>query len=251
MKGKHVDPSTLRGQLLAQIRRNIAERGHHTYLIDEGTCPRFAYTIGLTTVLGAELVFAGGALYDSARLGKIFDEIVYQRRAGRTLRDVIDLDELGTFTVRKASASWTRRLLLGAHDFYGREVAAQQIVPDEDHWTIDVPDMSVPWRPARAPVWAYLDGAWSLPVPETAIVATDLAALRGAPVTSASRLDEDYWELFAGPPAEVPNEDVRGVSLATFLGTDTSLDRIIELPVGRALWRQHRADPWHARDATT
>jgi hypothetical protein len=45
------------------VDRNIALHGHHTYVVAPKAYPRFAYTIGLLPVLGAELVMAGALYY--------------------------------------------------------------------------------------------------------------------------------------------------------------------------------------------
>lgn len=63
------------------------------------------------------------------------------------------------------------------------------------------------------------------------------AALRGAPITEAARWEPDQWELFAGPGPDVRKEDVRAIPLGTLIGVDPSLDEVVRMDVGRALWR--------------
>ena len=117
-------------------------------------------------------------------------------------------------------------------------------MPDAAHWTVDVPDLSQPWSPATAPGWRWLFEPWTLPVQETSKIVTNLAALRGEPVTEAARWEEDEWELFAGSGPHVTYEDMRVVPLETLFGADPSLEPILSLPVGGALRPDSRDDEW-------
>jgi hypothetical protein len=65
------------------------------------------------------------------------------------------------------------------HYYRGKNVEAYQIVPDESHWTIDVPDLSQPWTQAQAPGWRWLKEEWKYPVSKTSVALTDLPVLRG------------------------------------------------------------------------
>jgi hypothetical protein len=125
-----------REQALERIRLNIARHGHHVYLVQGGRYPRFSYTIGLVETHGAEVVFAGGIHYMADESHLIMNAIPGQLRAGKSIDAVFEVAGHGSFTLRKADPSWTHDLLLGARDYYGREVPAYQLVPDDDHWTI-------------------------------------------------------------------------------------------------------------------
>ena len=138
-------------------------------------------------------------------------------------------------------------MLLGAYDYYGSEpIPTLQIVPDAAHWTLDVPDLAQPCSLATAPGWRWLFEPWTLPVPETSEVVTNLAALRGEPVTEVTRWDEDQWGWFAGRAPDVMEGGMRIVPLGTLLAVDPSLAPILSLPVGGALRRDSRDDEWHA-----
>jgi hypothetical protein len=57
--------------------------------------------------------------------------------------------------------------MLGAFEYYKkRDIPALQIVPDNAHWTIDVPDMSAAWSASSEPLWRWLEEPWTLPVPK-------------------------------------------------------------------------------------
>ncbi|KAB2896748.1 MAG: DUF4262 domain-containing protein [Kofleriaceae bacterium] len=235
----------LRQEALQRIRLNIARHGHHVYLVSGGgPIPRFAYTIGLSETVGAELVFAGGAAFVNEELVHIVNRIAEGRRCDRALDAVFALDALGTFTLRAADTTWVRGLLLGATDYYGRDVRAFQIVPDDEHLTIDVPDMRHRWTPAAEPAWRWHHEAWRFAIPSDSIAATTIAALQGEPIVEATRRDEARWELLADDAAAVKPADVRFVPLGIFLGVDDALASIVELAPEEGLRRDGPRDPW-------
>jgi hypothetical protein len=123
-------------------------------------------------------------------------------------------------------------------DFYQTNaLAAVQIVPDEDHWTIDIPDLSKPWSLASEPAWQWLFEPWKYGLSPQAIAVTNLRALRGEPITEAARWETNQWELFAGAGPDVHEEAIRLVPLGMLLGADESLGPVASLAVGSALWR--------------
>ena len=121
-----------------------------------------------------------------------------------------------------------------------------QIVPDEAHRTIDVPNMQESWDPARTPIWRWLTDAWDYPVPRKSTGVTNLAALRGARITEVMRWEEDEWELFSGAGPDVPKEDMRVVPLGTLIEADQSLLPILNLKTGAGCWRDDATEwtPW-------
>jgi hypothetical protein len=154
------------------------------------------------------------------------------------------VDGVGSFQVGRVHHSWAKELLLGAFDFYGRDdVAALQLVPEAEAWTIDVPDLSAPWSGASEPVWRWLKEPWGLDVSPMSTAVTNLAALRGEPISQAARWEETDWEIFAGAGPDVLNEDMRVVPLATLLGFDPSLEPVTQLEVGSAI-RREPPGPW-------
>lgn len=232
--------------VLDQIRENISRSGHHVYVVSGGETPRFAYTIGMSESVGVELILAGGIFYMNDEVLKIINDIAGQLKTHHDL-EMFDVDDLGSFTLSKAHSSWAAKLMLGVFDYYKRfDVPALQIVPDKAHWTIDVPDMSVPWNASSEPVWRWLEEPWSFPVPRDSTAATNLAALRGERITEAMRWEENEWEMFAGPGPDVERDDMRVVALGTLVAADKSLMPVVNLARQEGLWRD--ADPdseWH------
>jgi hypothetical protein len=155
------------------------------------------------------------------------------------------IDSLGRFSIRKADLSWTRRLMLGAVDYYGNtSINAWQVVPEPTYWTLDIPDMCKPWSADEEPVWQWMHVPWTHPVSSSSTAVTDLAALRGDPVSQAARWEKDEWELFAGDSSNLPEEEARIVPLGTLLAVDSSLMPVVTLPVGGALIRDSNTGEW-------
>jgi len=237
---------------LDDIRENIARNGQHIYLVFGEATPRFAYTIGVSESVGVELILAGAIFYRRDDFPEIIRNSVAQLKGSRD-RELIEVAEFGSFTLRKVDSSWARELMLGAFDYYQKkDIPALQIVPDQDHWTVDVPDMSVPWSAAHEPVWKWLREPWVYPVSQDSMAITDLSALRGERITEACRWEEDEWELFAGAGPEVPKDEMRMVGLGTLLAVDPSLEPVVNLKIGAGLWRDATSDwhPWVRRGQT-
>jgi hypothetical protein len=241
-------PSLDRNAALNLIRSNVTQFGHHIYLVTpSSSLPRFAYTVGLSIRAGVELVLAGAAVYSADEVNKIINEIAQRlHKESDAEQMTIELDSLGSFLLRGVDATWSRSLMLGVKDFFGHEsVPALQIVPDQSHWTIDIPNLSEPWSALLEPAWQWLHAPWTPPVPSGSIATTNLAALRGEAITEAARWEQDQWELFAGAGPDVPEDQIRVVPLGTLLAFDGSLVQVTQLDVGRAVWRASRSDVWH------
>jgi hypothetical protein len=232
--------------MLKRIEANIRRHGFHLYIVGEETTPRFAYTIGLRDSLGSELILAGAIYYDADEVKRIVAEIRGQLERDRNRRRVLQVDELGAFTLRAAHSSWIRSLLLGALDYYRvDDVEAYQIVPDEAHWTLDTPNLGRAWSAKAEPVWQWLHVDWPYAVPPESTAMTNLDALRGARITEVARWGNDDWEMFAGPAPDVSYEEARVVPLGTLVAADPSLRPVVDLKVGEALWRDPDGGEWH------
>src|SRR5579864_1023121 len=231
---------TERKEALDRIRENIARSGHHIYVVSRGAAiPRFAYTIVVSESIGVELILAGAIFYMFKDVMQIVDNIAAHLKTHRD-QESFEITDLGLFTLRKVHGSWAAKLMLGAFDYYQKQdIPALQIVPDEAHWTVDVPEMSVPWSGTTEPVWQWLCEPWTHPVPEGSTAATDLAALRGERITEAARWEEDEWEICHADGPSVPKEEMRVVPLGTLLGADKSLLPVVHLKVGEGLLRDY------------
>jgi Domain of unknown function (DUF4262) len=253
--------SSERKKALALIKRNIEKSGFHIYIVSgNGPTPRFAYTIGLRESLGAELVFAGGFFYEkSEQILKILHSLRKQLAGG--LNDKLGpiwqsefiVPKIGKFTLRRAHPSWARSLLLGALDYYSIEdIDAYQIVPQTQHRTIDVPNMSAEWSTTAEPVWRWREDEWPYPISPDSEVMTNLDALRGEPITEVVRFEERYWEMYAGASGpDVPEDEARLIPLGCLLAFDPSLMPIVDLAIGEGIWRDDASSEWSVMQSPT
>jgi hypothetical protein len=240
-----------KGQVIDRIREDIARSGQHVYVVSGGETPRFAYTIGVSESVGSELLLAGAIIYMKDEVVKIINDIATQLKEQRD-REAFEVEGLGSFTLRKAHNTWAAKFVLGAFDYYKtRDIAALQIIPDEAHWTVDVPDMSSPWSASSEPVWRWLEEPWTFPAPKDSMATTNLAALRGERITEVMRWEENEWEMFAGPGPDVTKDEMRVVALGTLVAVDGSLVPVMNLEIEEGLWRDPEPDsdwhPWRKR----
>ncbi len=234
-----------RAAALDQIRRNVALYGFHTHVIAGGGEPRYAYTIGLRQSLGAEVILAGAYYYLLNELPIIVKRIVAELKPPVAWDSrKVDLGSWGVFSFRKVHMSWAANLMLGALDFYQvGDIEAFQIVPDDAHFTVDIPNLGETRSPHAGPAWRELRD-WPYPIPMKSVGKTNLAALRGERITEVARWEEDEWELFAGAGPDVSEDERRVVPLRVLLASDQSLIPIVNLPIGRGLWRDADSE-WH------
>ncbi len=95
-----------RKQAIDQIRENIARKGFHTYVVSGGGDPHYAYTIGLTEMLGAELILAGSYFYKLDEMPQIIESTVDQMSSSNGLDGrTIALDPWGSFSLKEKGVS--------------------------------------------------------------------------------------------------------------------------------------------------
>lgn len=238
--------SVQRTKALATIRQNIKHHGFHIYTVLEGSSPSFTYTIGLTESHGAELVLPGAVIFDNDAVLRILHAFHRKWKGTKDKTRKLAVKGCGFLTLRPAHPTWVRRLLLGARDYYQRDITALQIVPGAAHRTIDVPDMRVAFSTKREPVWRWLDKPSPYKLDQDASVATNLAVLRGARITEVCRWETDYWEAFPGDASKNKPADVRFISPHWLIAADPTLAPILKLEVGKGAFRTARGSwqPW-------
>ncbi len=231
---------------LNEIRQNIAECGFHVYAVTGSGQPHYGYTIGLSESLGAELILAGAYFYELNEVEKIIRSIAEKLRppvAGGPRP--IEASPWGVFSLRKLDVSWAKTLMLGVFDYYKvKTIDAYQIIPDEAHWTIEIPDLSQPWSPESAPAWRWSYEPWTYPIPRNSVALTNLDALRGGQITEVMRWERDEWEIFAGAGPDTTEAERRIVPLGILLTADPTLLPAVDLPIGAGLWRDPDSE-WH------
>lgn len=230
--------------ILAKIKSSIASEGYHLCFVDGGPLPRFAYTIGLYPQHSFELVFGGGSIYNLANIKQIFTEIVRALELNAT-KDLFSTSTFGNFRLNRMDASWASKIILGAIDYYDEQaIRSLQIFPDEEHWTIDVPDMQASFSEVDQPIWQWLARDWDFNFSPKSVAITNLDALQGYCVTEVMRWAEIEWELFSGAGPEVAKEDIRTVPLATLIEFDQTLGLAAELEIGCGAYRDDIGAEW-------
>lgn len=237
-----------KNEWMSMIATNIEQSGQHITIVQAGTCPRFAYTIGLYATRSIELVFAGGIELMADDVMMVMNQVSESVRnepneALEAMR--LSVSDLGQFRLVKMHTSWTESMVLGVFDFYQtKTVECYQVVPDQAYSALDVPDMSKAYDAVAFPIWKYLKQDWDLNVPEDSVVITDLQALKGQSITELMRWEKNEWEMFSGPGPEIPKEQIRIVPIATMLGIDRTLFVALDLNIGKGLWRSSGEDSW-------
>lgn len=236
-----------RENFLNKVKLNIAKYGHHITSVTGKELPRFAYTVGCSTSLEGELLFAGGEYYSIDDIHKIIESIVLDiKKCSDYYEYTVSIDSLGSFHLVEADNSWSNLLALGVFDYYTqKEVTIWQIVPDDEHFTLDIPDMSVAFDAKSNPVWQWLVRDWDYPVPRESTAVTNLNVLFGETATEVMRWEDDEWEIFSGAGPDTPKEDMRVVPLGVLLGIDKTLESVVYLKTGRGYWRENAKSKWN------
>ena len=173
----------------------------HVVMVAQKQAPRFAYTIGLSPQIGFEAILAGGCAFSAVEVQAILNalgEHLHEAAQSESF-DGVEVAGLGAFSAGPVDPSWVDTLFAGALEYFrASSIRAVQVLPDDAHWTIDVPNLRRPRGEAGHGSWRWLNEAWPYPVPGASVAATNLAALRGARVTEAARWESDAWELFRG-----------------------------------------------------
>lgn len=241
-------PETIesRKSMFAAIRTHIESSGFHIYLVSGNQVPAYFYSIGIREKSGFELILAGCMHYESEAIVDIFQTLGNAALIDKDLiRNESPVGSRGKFRFRRVHQTWAGKLAFGAFDFYSTdEIPFYQIVPDEEHFTYDVPNMGVPWGSDR--VWNRLDEPWNFDVPEDSLAVTNLDVLQGYYVTECTRWEEGYWEIFSGAGPDVSKEDVRIVPLGILLALDPTLEEVLRLEIGKGIWRSWEDRVWNA-----
>lgn len=228
-------------EFLEIIKKNINNYDYHLTLVNGGQNPDYSYSIGLTEKFGFELVIAGGfiSIEDNESL---FQHVFQQLQSGLTVYSKFTLSG-NIFYLDKVDVSWCKKLMLGVYDYYNvDEISAYQIVPENR--TLDIPLMSQPII-ANDPIWKWLDMDWNMKVPKKSYVITDIDSLKGKTIVELMRWEDHVWEMFSGPGPDFKEEEIRIVPLGTILGIDDTLQRTVNLEIGKGLWRENKDSDWN------
>lgn len=235
-----------------KIRTNIEQFGRHITCVLGGESPRYLYTIGLSAQTGFELVFAGQVQIPTKTVKTLLNRISKVLEGGKSVKKLsLDFQKLGRFTLSQAHPSWSKRMVLGALDYYEREdLKVMQVLPEPERATIDIPPMDEPFDPEKHRVWQWLDGGWPYSVSSDSLAITNLDALQGYAISELVRWEDNQWEMFSGPGPDVPEDEFVKVPLATLLAFDNSLESALDLELSTGLYREFdekgKEGPWRA-----
>lgn len=225
------------------IARNINSHGYHVYDVMGAPLPPWSYSVGLNKRLGFELIFAGGLFFSVVERAEIFDRCV--ARLLQSANKKID-DEKGRFTLVRVAGGWPDVMFTGAIEFLGHRPDFFQIFPDEDTWTLDVPNMSKPWREENFPAWKWFHCSWNYSVSSRSHVLMDTDLLGGiARAEVMCRFGGDYWEVYSRQPDEIADMYKRLVPLGMLFAIEDTLgDLAVNLKIGEAVERLHGETSW-------
>ncbi len=228
------------------ISEHIENYGYHlTIVAGNSPLPRYCYSIGLLEKFGFEIAFVGGVLYRSDEIKDIIDKIIEQIKLDHSLSN-FNLGILGNFKLQLIDKSWSKVMFDGIYDFYkSSNIKAYQIMPDEKHKTLEVPNMSLKFESKKQPIWQWLTGNWSYPIKQDSIVFTDIDALFGKKILEIMRWEEQEWEMFTSDGTEIPTDQKRAVSFGTILGIDNTIMPAMNLKLEKGLWRNEDKQEWN------
>ncbi|SCC63806.1 protein of unknown function [Chitinophaga costaii] len=229
------------------IKCNIEKYEHHVTIVSSMVEPRYAYTIGLKNIVNYELVFAGGIYYLKEDIFLIFNAFYNEIKKGKDLiNETLTIDNLGNFSLSEIDASWSNIMLIGAFDYFKtRQIKSFQILPDKNHYTLDIPDMKKEFTISTEPIWQWITRTWNYSVPQNSIVITNLKTLLGESITEIMRWENDEWEMFAGAGPNVKKNEMRVISLGTIIGIDKTILPAMDLKIGKGLWRDSIQSSWN------
>src|SRR3569623_321283 len=146
-------------EVLSLIQDNIDKYGYHRYVVLQGVCPRYSYTIGLYNSIGLELICGGMCLFDAEDISVIFSDIVSALRSDISTERVFHTQR-GSFGLRKVHKSWIKFAALGAVDYYNSEDVEFYQKFSNNVSTIDDVDMSSLLDANIQSAWKYLCSDW-------------------------------------------------------------------------------------------
>lgn len=236
-----------RSDFLKEIKFNIETFGHHISIVSGGAEPRYAYTIGLAKTHNIELIIAGCAYYLKDDIHIIINKIAEQITCSEDLEKVFSIASLGNFKLQKVDTSWSNITMLGVVDYSNLDVLknAYQIVPDKNHYTLDIPNMSKEWNGDLEPAWKWLRNDWEYNISSSTTVVTNLDALKGETITEVMRWESEEWEMFAGSGPDVEQEQVRVVPIGLLFSIDNTLQKSLSLDIGKGMWRKGKGSEWN------
>ena len=225
-----------------QISDNITEFGYHITVVIQELVPRYAYSIGLSEIIGCELVFPGGIFFHRDDVRAIFEEgkRVMEGKESHGLRK----PWTGNILLAGVHPSWSKKMMLGAFDYYNTDfIKSRQIIVDSVY-SLDVPNMYNELKEETSGCWKYLNTNWTYKIPSNSSAAIDIDFLKGDTITEVMRWENDYWEMFTRDGSNIEKSHSRIVPMSLLLESDKSLEKVLTISIGKGVWRESKEDHW-------
>lgn len=234
-------------EFLNLIKSHIEQFGYHITIVSGNSpLPKYFYTIGICERSEFELAFVGGIIYKTDEIKLIINTIFERLKDGIIKADEnLEIENLGNFRICPIDHSWSSLMFNGIFDYYKKDVPVYQIMPDDNHKTLEIPDMSKEFVVSKEPIWQYLVDEWNWPVDQNAIAFTDIDALFGKPILELMRWEPLEWEMFSSDGTKIPTDKKRAVSLGTMIGIDSTLTKALYLELEKGLWREDENSEWN------
>ena len=164
----YIEKMTRKDSHMDTINIHIKKFGFHLCFASGGATPRCVHSVGLLENFGFELVFPGGIFFLKDQVQFLFKKVIEYLKMNNGEPPFNFFNKsLGEFTFKKAHDSWTTYLLKSAVTYHKRsDFTVLQIVPGEEHFTKDTPDLSLPFNTTREPICKCLKDEWSYYFPK-------------------------------------------------------------------------------------
>ena len=202
--------------------------------------PRIVLGIGLTG-LPFDLVCPGFAGFDGDFVARLVAAAAFALRDDPAL-PTLQFDHVGQVDIRSVDQSWLELAWPESAAFH--KEAARQLFPLEPSMqTIDLPDMSRPWKLEAGDSWLALSSGSGTGA-EGITVVTNLEAMRGEPATEVARWEDGEFQFLAVDQAAPDHFDAWVTPIGVLVDHDRSLRPLVDTPPGRSWWRADGQSPW-------
>ncbi|TAH21355.1 MAG: hypothetical protein EAZ08_03270 [Cytophagales bacterium] len=187
-------------------------------------------------------MFAGGMNYYYKEVASIIYQITENFKNTNSIDSIFEI-ESGIFSILKVHESWSKLMALGVYDYFNKtDINIFQILPNATNLSLDIPDMSLDYDLVRNSVWQYLKHEWQYSLPEDSKITTNTDALFGKKIKEIARWEINEWEGFTENGNQVDENNMRVLPLSVILSIDTSMMDVIDLGVGKGIWRDESSN---------
>lgn len=203
--------------------------------VQQGTVPPYAYSVGLASIAGCELLCAGALRYNVNQVAFIIQSCASQIFEGSgSVPASVYVTDLGSFDLGPVHDNWLSALIPSQY-YRGTSQAWRQLIPVVPAPTVDVPDLAVPPSDGRDPAWRWLGRDWDLSIPVDSRLVTTIDVLSGSAPVTIFRWESDQWEALDKPAKEIAHADARVAPIGILSAIVDDWESFLRLPVGQGL----------------